>query len=361
MLRLPIHSIHQENGAFFASYGRWELPEHYGNPLKEYRAIRERAGLADLSYQGKLLLSGPERISFLQKIASNDLALLSKESGIYSTLLTPKGKVLSDFYLFPLPNALLLETGSAIEEKTKTHLMRYRMRSQVKIASPPWGKLLVSGPSARTVIEKYIGDTLPTMKELSFFEKEIRGLSLICIKRSITGEGDYHIYCPIEDLDGLWKGIDKAGGPQGILPIGQETLEILRVESGIPRYGIDMDELVLPEEAGIHSEAVSYTKGCYPGQEVMARIKTYGHVNRQLSGLILDDDPLPKKDDPIFEDEKKVGRITSVVQSPFLNKGIAMGYLLSKVAVPGTLVTVETDEGRRKAEVTPLPFYPKKG
>ncbi len=357
MSELTLHSIHQELSAHFAAYGDWSLPKHYGNPIEEYRAVREGVGLADLSYQGKLLLRGPERISFLQKIASNDLDLLSEDTGIYSTLLTPKGKILSDFYLFSLPEALLMETDETIEEKTQTHLIRYRMRTRIEIASPPWGKFLVCGPAAQSIVEKYIGNTLSDMKEKSFFQKEVAGASLICIKRSVTGEDGFHLYCPTEKLAQLWKGLTAAAGPQPLSPIGQEALEILRIESGIPRYGFDMDELILPEEAGIHSEAVSYTKGCYPGQEVMARLKTYGHVNRLLSGLILEEDTLPHKGDPIFQDDKKVGRITSTVKSPFIGKGIAMAYLLSKVAVPGTPVVVEANQGRVKAEVAALPFY----
>ncbi|MFQ5598832.1 MAG: aminomethyltransferase family protein [Nitrospiria bacterium] len=360
MQTLPLEHIHRQNGAHLASYGDWELPEHYGDPLREYRAVREGVGLSDLSDRGKLLLTGAERISFLQKIASNDLEGLSKERGIYSTLLSPKGKILSDFYLYALPDALLLETDASIEEKIKTHLMRYRLRTPVEITSPPLGRLLVSGPGAQAVIEKYLGVSLPVWEEKSFFQKTVGDTRLTGVFRSITGEADVHLYCPTEKLKTLWSGLYTAGELAGIRPVGQRALEILRVEAGKPQYGIDMDEMILPEEAGIHTEAVSYTKGCYPGQEVMARIKTYGHVNRHLTGLVLETDRLPEKGDPIFLDDTKVGKVTSMVSSPFMGKGVAMGYLLSKAAAPGTQVIIQMDQTQGGATVTALPFYKKK-
>jgi folate-binding protein YgfZ len=199
------------------------------------------------------------------------------------------------------------------------------------------------------------------MEEQSFFEFEKEALGekirIICIKRSVTGESDFHLYTPLEHLEGLWSDLLSKGSEWHIQPVGQEALEIARIEAGLPRYGIDFSVETLPNEAGIQDEVISYTKGCFPGQEVIARIKTYGHVNKQLSGLILEGEILPKQGADVFQDQKSVGKITSTIQSPQLDKVIAMAYLRREALKPGTALTVTVDSRQTQAISTALPFY----
>ncbi len=362
MTRLPLHNRHQDKGAQFAVFGTWELPEHYGDPQREYRAVRENVALADLSHQGTLLLTGDDRHTFLQNLTSNDLDLLTDSTGISTCLLTAKGKILSNFHLFSLSeglatDALLIDVEANNVENTKTQLMRYRMRSKVEIIVPDWGRLLVSGPKAKTLLETCFNAPLPTLSEKSFFQKQIGKTSVLCIKRSMTGENDYQLYVAVDEIKSLWDRLLEAGAPLNLSLVGQNALETLRIEAGLPRYGLDMDEDILPIEAGLQTETISYTKGCYPGQEVMARIKTYGHVNKQLAGLILEGDMLPNKGDKIFQEKKTVGAVTSVVESPHLGRIIAMAYLRTTVASPGTALELEIDGNRTEAKVVALPFY----
>jgi folate-binding protein YgfZ len=359
MPQLRLHAAHQQKGARFAPHGEWTLPERYSDPLLEYRAAREGVAIADLSYQGKFWITGRDRISLLQNLVSNDLKLLTEGKGLYCLLLTAKGRMISDFHLYPFPEALLLEVEGANAEKTRESLMKYKLGSQVKIEPLPWGRLLLSGPSARPLLEKFLGG-LPAMEERSFFQKEVEGASLTCVKRSITGEEDYHLYFPEEKLETLWEGLLSLGASFGIAPLGQAALEILRVEAGKPLYGIDVDEHIIPNEAGLETEAISYTKGCYPGQEVIARIETYGHVNKHLMGLVLEGELLPKKDDKVFQGDKELGWITSAAISPSLGKTIAMGYLRPQAGAPGTPVEIEINQARVPAQVVERPFYKRK-
>ncbi|HLG22542.1 MAG TPA: glycine cleavage T C-terminal barrel domain-containing protein, partial [Candidatus Manganitrophaceae bacterium] len=158
----------------------------------------------------------------------------------------------------------------------------------------------------------------------------------------------------------LWGRLLSAGNEYGISPVGQAALETLRIEAGRPRYGTDIDEHIIPIEAGLEAEAISYTKGCYPGQEVIARIQTYGHVNKHLSGLIIEGKTLPQKGDKVFQEEKELGWITSATLSPFVGKVIAMGYLRPQISAPGTAVEVEIDQTRVPAQVVERPFYRRK-
>ncbi|MFQ5779576.1 MAG: aminomethyltransferase family protein [Nitrospiria bacterium] len=360
MPQLILHDEHQSAGARFAPYGEWALPEDYGDALQEYHAVRERVGLADLSYQGNFLVTGSDRVAFLQGLISNDMALLSKERGIYSTLLTAKGRVVADFYLYPLSDGLLMELEWANAAKTKEHLIRYRLRSQVKIDAPPWGRILIAGPRSKSLLEALFKEALPPMKERSLLEITWGGFSLLCIKRSITGEEDYHLYLSEEGIVPLWMELLSLGHDLGVLPVGQAALEILRIEAGKPRYGVDIDEHIIPVEAGLADEAISYTKGCFPGQEVVARIKTYGHVNKHLYGMVLEGSELPQREDKVFKGDKQMGWVTSAARSPYLGKVIAIGYLRPQIAVPGTTVEVEVGNTRTTAQATPLPFYQRK-
>lgn len=356
MPTLSLQAQHQQRGGRFSPYGEWELPSDYGDPLSEYRAVREKVGVADLSHQTPFLITGKDRIPFLQNLISNDLKPLEPGKGLYATLLTAKGRVLSDFYLYLLPDALLMDVEWTNAKKTFDQLMRFKFRSQIKIETPSWGRLLVSGPQARPLLEALLGP-LPIKEEKSFFQSEYDGTTLLCIKQSTTGGEDDHLYLPVEGLEKLWERLFSEGGAFGLQPFGQSALETLRIEAGKLRYGVDIDEHIIPIEAGLEKEAISYAKGCYPGQEVMARIRTYGHVNKHLMGLVIEGSELPKREDKVFQGEKDLGWITSATWSPAAGKVIAMGYLRPQIAIPGTAVEVETHQGRKTAQVSALPFY----
>lgn len=356
MTQLMLHERHRQGGACFSSHGAWMLPNHYGDPSSEYRAVRENAGISDLSHQGMLLVSGEDRIPFLQNLVSNDVRLLTNDKGIYSTLLTAKAKMVADFHLYALPEAILVEMEGANAEVVSQYLSRFKFRSRIKITIPAWGKILISGPNGGKALQCFLGGTLPA-EENALTRHSIEETTLFCVKRSMTGEEDYLLFVPEAALNRCWETVLKAGAGFGLVPIGHAALETLRIEAGRPYYGIDMDEEIKPIEAGIKASAVSDTKGCYPGQEVIARVETYGSVKKHLYGLVLEGADLPKKGDTIFHDEKEAGWITSAAFSPFLNKVIAMGYVRVSVAVSDPNLTVGVNEARRSARVVPLPFY----
>ncbi len=358
-MQLPLHEIHTAAGAHFSVHAPWDLPAHYGKPHEEYQQIRNGLSLADLSHQGLWLITGADRVKFLQGLISNDLPKAETQRGKQACLLTAKGKILSDFFLYPISEGFLMTLEYSNAEDTKTQLLRFRMRSKVEMTRPDWGRLLVSGPKAQNLLNAFLGEDFHDLQEHSFFEKEINGIPILCIKHTITGEDDFHLYAPLEKLETLWSDLLSKGAQWQIQAVGQTALEIARIEAGRPRYNIDMNEDTLPNEAGIQDQVISYTKGCFPGQEVIARIKTYGHVNKQLSGLILEGEILPKPGAEIFHDKKSVGWVTSTTKSPLLGKIVAMGYLRREALETGTTLSVMLDSGEIPATTTPLPFYSK--
>ncbi|MGH7168309.1 MAG: glycine cleavage T C-terminal barrel domain-containing protein, partial [Nitrospiraceae bacterium] len=160
-----------------------------------------------------------------------------------------------------------------------------------------------------------------------------------------------------DQLIAAWDRLWSAGEPMGLKPFGTEAREALRLEAGLPRAGADLTEEIVPPEANLEGKAFSLSKGCYPGQEVVARLDTYGSVRRRLVGLVLQDQVLPPKGAKLFSGEREVGWITSAARSPALKRVIAFGFPLRDFSTPGTALTVEIEGRRSDATVRPLPFY----
>jgi len=332
---------------------RAAMPLNLSEDFSDYFAVRERVGICDLSHDGKYLLTGEDRTNFLQNVTSNDVRLAHGNKGIETLLLTAKGKIISDFYLYPLADAYLLTMDVVIAEKTARHFMQVRLRSKINIVAPQWGKILVAGPNAFPLLQKLYKDNLPNMEALSIFSQEQE--PILCVRQPQTGEEDYHLYCRKESLQDIFTALLTLGEPFGVAKVGQSTLETLRIEAGIPRYGVDLSEEIIPIEAGLADPAISYTKGCYPGQEVVARIRTYGHVNKHRMGLLFDENVVLSGGEKVFLGDTEVGWITAGRFSPFLNKMIATAYLRTVAAISGTRVALANQ--KVFATVADLPFY----
>jgi folate-binding protein YgfZ len=324
-------------------------------PEVEYQAARRSVALSDRPCHC-LILSGRDCRTFLQNLISNDLNRTSADRGISALLLTAKGKIIVRFFLYALPesygpNAFLIDTGASPAEPIALHLQRYRFRSQVKIDTPEWGMLRLVGPHARRVLSAFFTEEISESPPLSCFQAG----EIFCATQTLAGEEEFHLFLP-EALRAATKAKLLEMGEECPIEIGEETLETLRIEAGHPVLGIDIDDQVFPVEAGLN-DSVSTDKGCYPGQEVVARIETYGHAHRQLFGLAMGNAAVPKKSDRIFHDGKEVGWVTSVTRSPAYPRAIALGYLRTSVAKSGVQVEVEIDGQRCPAEGVELPFY----
>jgi aminomethyltransferase len=359
MNRSPLHVIHEGLGAVFDAFSDWELPLRYGKVEEEYRAVRSSVGLCDCSHWGKVLLTGRDRAKFLHNLTSNEVASLKEGEGSYNTILTPKGRMLASFWVHALKDSLLIELDLTRPEQFIELLDKYKFFSDVKIeeVTSEWGVLLLTGPSLPSLAQAILGRTPAPPRPGHFFMDEVGGEKAIFVNRPAAGGHEYAIYVRREGVGSVWGRLMEAGAPFGIRPVGQEALEILRVEAGIPRYGADMDDFIIPVEAGLEERAISYTKGCYVGQEVIARIKTYGHVNKRLFGLRLQGGEVPGRGSKVFDLKgEEVGWTTSAVHSPGLGGVIALAYLRPQVSSPGAEVVVEMGGARRAARVSPLPF-----
>jgi glycine cleavage system T protein len=362
MKQLALHNRHESLGAVFGERDGWQIPLHYGSAAAEHRAVRRTVGLADRSYRGKLKFTGKDRIVFLQGQLTNDVKQLTEGQGLYAALLTIKGKMVADLELLQEDDAILMDLEPSLTDKIRTQLSRYILRADVKIedVTDKTAHLTLQGPAAADLLVKVSGESLPSLSERSVIRRNLKGHTVTIVKTAYTGEDGYDIILPAAAASDVWSLFMQTGQGVGIRPVGFEALESLRIEAGVPRYGIDMDEDVFPVEAGLEEKAISYTKGCYTGQEPISRIRHRGQVNRHLIGFIVENPLLPQKGDKVMKDGQEMGYITSGVVSPTLEKTVALGYLRREFADAGQSVTILRGETPIPASVTALPFYERK-
>ncbi len=333
-----------------------ELPDAFTNPQDEYAAIYEKAGLIDLSFRTQVKFTGEDRIDFLQGMLSNDVKALRPGDGCPATLLTEQGRIVADLRVYAEEAAILLDLDARIKEKTVEALDRFIIADDVEIEdlSAHQVTLAVQGPTAAEVLTTAGLSSLPE-QELQHRDTTIADVLVRVIRSDQTGKGGYEFHVPGDRAPVVWQALAQL---DGLLLVGHTALNMLRVEAGIPWYGLDMDEDRIVLEVGL-DRAISFHKGCYLGQEVVERASARGHMNRQLSGFLLqneEQDVLPTRGDRLLKDDKEVGWLTSVTTSPTLGRPIALGYVRREHGAPGTRLRIDRPDTDMIAEVTKLPF-----
>jgi folate-binding protein YgfZ len=363
MKTLPLYKHHQALGATFQPHGDWEIPTHYGNPQSEYEALHTSAGLADISLRGNVIVTGDDRITWLQSIISQDILPLQPGQGRHSTFMDHKGKMLSYFRVFIRPNEVVIEDIGEVGEQTYTALRKfllYGTKAKMVKGIESQGLFLLSGPKAAEILKKSLGIEVETLASLQSTPFSFEGAQGFIARTEETGMADYELFAAFEVLLPLWTHLLKTGGPVGLKPIGKATLETVRIEAGLPRLGPDINDRIVPPEANLEGIAFSLSKGCYPGQEVVARMDTYGSVKRRLIGLLIEGTKknLPEAGAKLFSGAREVGWVSSATFSPQLQKPIALGFSLRDFTAPETQLEVEIQDQRFPASVNSLPFAP---
>jgi folate-binding protein YgfZ len=338
------------------------MPAQYGDVAAEHAAVRGAVGMTDLSHRGRLRVTGEDRVKWLQSIISNDILPLAAGRGLYSSLLTHKGKMLTYFRIYALPDALLVEDAGDIGDTTLQTLRKfllYGTKAKMESLRDSWGLLLVSGPRSVDLIRAALGVEAGALAPLSCLSHTVEGTSVMLLRTEETGETDFEVLVPTEHVGAIWDRLWQAGQPLGLRAFGMDAHEALRIEAGLPQAGADLTEEIVPPEANLEGKAFSLSKGCYPGQEVVARMDTYGNVRRHLVGLRVESDALPVKGSKLFSGDREVGWVSSAVRSPSVNYPIALGFPLRDFSSPGTVLTIEVKGTKVPATVTALPFSTK--
>jgi folate-binding protein YgfZ len=324
-----------------------------------YEAARRRAAFIDRSDRARLVVSGADRASYLQGLVTNDVAALKAGEGCYAAYLTPQGRMIADLYIYELGDVMMLTMDRAVKEQVLAKLDQFIFTEDVQLGdvTDAFAQIAVAGPEAAARIAALIADapldTLNALAEHGNLRATLHGEPAVVVRTRDLGEPGFEVFVDRAAAEAFMSALAAAGA----VALDETTAEAIRVEAGVPRFGRDMDEETIPLEAGIEARAISFTKGCYVGQEVIVRVLHRGHgrVARRLVGLRLDGDRPPASAVAVRAGDREIGRITSAAWSPSLQRPIALAYVHRDFVTPGTMVSVEGVN----AEVSAVPFVPR--
>jgi folate-binding protein YgfZ len=321
-----------------------------------YDAARHRAAFLDRSHRGRIVVSGAERASYLQGLLTNDIVALKAGQGCYAAYLTAQGRMIADLYAYELGHVMLLAMTGGVKDTVMAKLDQFIFSEDVQLGdvTDTFAQIAVVGPEAAGAVASIVSgvgeDALREMPEHANVRGEWAGGSAVVTRVTDLGEPGFDLYVDYPLAGALKETLVSTN----VVELDAATAEAVRVESGAPLFGRDMDEETIPLEAGIEARAISFSKGCYVGQEVIIRVLHRGHgrVARKLVGLTVDGDQVPEAGSTIRSGDREIGHVTSSVASPALKRPIALAYVHRDFLEPGTAVTV----GDQRATVTALPF-----
>jgi folate-binding protein YgfZ len=325
-----------------------------------YQAARRRAASLDRSDRGRIVVSGADRASYLQGLLTNDIAALGAGTGCYAVYLTAQGRMIADLFVYELGDVILLTMEGAVKDALMAKLDQFIFSEDVQLGdvTSTFAQIAVIGPDAPRLVSTALGaggaDVLAALPEHGNVRLTWAGGAAIVTRITDMGEPGFDVYVERAQAGALTAALAAAGA----VALDEPAADAIRIESGVPRFHRDMDEETIPLEAGIESRAISFTKGCYVGQEVIIRVLHRGHgrVARRLVGIAIDGTAAPAPGARIAAAGRAdIGAVTSSAISPALQRPIALGYVHRDFVEPGTKVMVEGAAG----EVTALPFVPK--
>jgi folate-binding protein YgfZ len=325
-----------------------------GVSLDAYEAARHRAAFLDRSRRGRIVVSGEDRRSYLQGLLTNDIAALAAGRGCYAAYLTPQGRMISDLHVHELGDAILLTLEGGTKETVLRNLDQFVFTEDVQIrdVTNVYAQIAIVGPEAAAMLSRVLtGTGVETLAALPEHGNLRSGPESIIVTRiDDAGEPGYEVFVDHAASASFASALEKAGAA----PLDESTAEAIRIEGGVPLFHRDMNEETIPLEAGIETRAISFTKGCYVGQEVVIRVLHRGHgrVVRKLVGLLLDGTGPAAAGAIVRSADRDAGHVTSSAYSPALQKPIALAYVHRDFVTAGTAVAVD---GVR-AQVTGLPF-----
>jgi tRNA-modifying protein YgfZ len=308
----------------------------------QYNAAHNSAALIERSSQGTVALTGADRASFLHGLLTNDIASLPKGRGVYAAYLTPQGRMISDMRVIETGSRLLLSVDRDVAAPLAERFDQLVFSEDVQAKDASDMAILgVHGPSAARMIQHATG---VSVADLESQYDNITVESLTIVRDDALGVPGYDVYAPGTDREAIRAKLIEAGAVE----VTDDIAEALRIEAGRPRFGVDMTTDTIPLEAGIEDRAISFTKGCYVGQEVIIRVMHRGHgrVARRLMSIVIAGGDVPARGDKILLGDRAVGEITSATASPKMGSPLALGYVQREHAVAGTEVTVGGSQAR---------------
>lgn len=356
--RTPLYEVHVALGARMIDFCGWEMPVQYTGPAQEHIAVREAAGLFDVSHMGEFEVQGPQALEFLQKVTTNDVSKLEDNQIQYSTMTDEQGGVLDDLLVYRLTSEYyMLVVNAATTEKDFKWLASHTTGYQVELhnTSAAYALIALQGPNAEPILQNLSDHMLDRIPYYWSQRIKVDGVSCRVSRTGYTGEDGFEIFCSPGDARHLWNRLLITGQDQGIVSCGLAARNTLRLEAAYRLYGSDMDETTTPIEAGL-GWTVKLTKGDFIGREVIERQKRQGTA-RKLVGFEVEDRAPARDGYPVFIGENEVSKVSSGSPAPYLKKNIGFAYLPTANSAVGTAFSIGIRGRQVPARVVTTPFY----
>ncbi len=355
--RTPLFDAHRQLGAKMVPFGGWEMPVQYAGILEEHRAVREKAGLFDVSHMGEFEIRGPGALEAVQRLTTNDVSRLRVGQVQYSALTTPAGTFVDDItvYKFADDRYGLTVNASNIDKDFAWIREHIPPANQFKNASDEIALLALQGPRAQEILQKLTSVELGKIKYYCFVEGKVLGLDSCISRTGYTGEDGFELYIGSRDAPALWNALLDAGVPMGLQPCGLGARDTLRLEAKMALYGNDIDDRHTVLEADL-GWIVKLEKGGFIGREVLARQKVAG-VSRKLVGFQMTGRGIARPHYPIVKNGKPIGEVTSGGPAPSLGKNIGLGYVAVEHAAIGSEFDILIRGNPVAARIVATPFY----
>jgi aminomethyltransferase len=357
--KTPLNARHRASGAKMVAFGGWDMPVEYSGIAAEHMAVRERAGLFDVSHMGEIEIAGKDALAAVQRISCNDASRLSVRQAQYSGLLTPAGTFVDDLLVYRLAAShfLLVVNASHIADD-HAHIAEHIRPAGDAVAvdaSSRYALLAVQGPRSLEVLQPLTGVDLSSIKYYWCAHGEVAGVRAMISRTGYTGEDGFEMFVPPQSADRLWLAIVEAGKSVDLVPCGLGARDTLRLEASMRLHGNDIDETTTVLEADL-GWIVGWNKPDFVGAGVVRRQKAEG-VTRKIVGFEMLDRGIARHGYAVHVGASKVGTVTSGTHTPYLKKAIGMTYLPVEHAAEGAEFDVDIRGRRSRARVVPMPFY----
>lgn len=360
MKKTVLNQVHRQAGARMVEFGGWEMPVQYSGVIAEHMAVRETAGLFDVSHMGEIEISGPQAFDFLQYATINDVAALVDGQIQYTALCYPTGGVVDDLTLYRFAaDRYLLCVNASNSDKDFAWLQQLLAESDLSDLklinrSPEYAQLALQGPLADRILAELTSTDLTAIKYYNFVEGEVAGVATIISRTGYTGEEGFELYCPVSGAVTLWQQLMAVGSPLGLLPTGLGARDTLRLEKAYALYGHEITADILPLEARL-AWITKLKKGPFVGSQALLAAKNAG-LKRKLVGLKLTESGVPRENYPVLSGGREVGYVTSGTMSPCLRQGIALALIEADIADGEQPLQVAIRKRQVGAERVSLPF-----
>jgi aminomethyltransferase len=360
MKQTPLHAVHESSGAKMVDFGGWHMPVQYGPILEEAKCVRNQAGLFDLGHMGRIAVTGPDAVAYLDSIATNYVARIPMGSIRYTLFCKADGNPVDDLLVYKGEDEVYLVVNASNTDAVLEWMNANTAGFDVTIDHRTgWETMIaIQGPKALEVLKTVTTDCeLSKLGYYKFTFGNVCGLANTRISRTgYTGENGYELYFPNEKAEGIWNGLVEAGEAAGVRPIGLAARDTLRLEAGMPLYGHEIDAEHNPVEADL-GFAISFVeeKGDWIGRSALEEIRK--HPTRKLVGFTTEGKRVPREGYELFHNDQSVGTICSGAVSPTLAKNIGTGYVPIDLGNPGQMLEMDIRGKRQPVQICETPFY----